>query len=82
MMPNVQYLRETREDINRDWVDDSGRIYKFPVLDIIPTDPWSGMWVREDWVKALGLDLPTTIADWDEMLYAMKKAYGIAPSGT
>jgi putative aldouronate transport system substrate-binding protein len=81
MMPNVQYLRETREDINRDWVDDSGRIFKFPVLDIIPTDPWSGMWVREDWVKELGLDLPTTIADWDEMLYAMKKAYGIAPLG-
>jgi putative aldouronate transport system substrate-binding protein len=82
MMPNVQYLRETREDINRDWVDDAGRIFKFPVLDIIPTDPWSGMWVREDWVKELGLDLPTTIADWDEMLYAMKKAYGIAPLGT
>lgn len=44
-------------------------------MDIIPTDPWSGLWVREDWTKDLGLELPTTMDDWDVMLRAMKENY-------
>ena len=75
MMPNIQWLRETREDINKDIVDDMGRIFSFPVLDMIPTDPWSGLWVRGDWVRELGLELPTTIDDWDTLLHAMKDEY-------
>lgn len=75
LMPNIQWLRENNPDINRDIVDDLGRIYKFPVMDIIPTDPWSGLWVRQDWVDELGMDLPTTMDDWDVLLRAMKKEY-------
>jgi putative aldouronate transport system substrate-binding protein len=80
-MPNIKWIRENREDINRDFVDDEGRMYYFPMLDIVPTDPWSGLWVREDWVKELGLELPETIEDWDIMLRKMKEAKGIAPLG-
>ena len=50
--------------------------FSVPILDMIPTDPWSGYWVREDWVRELGLELPTTIADWDKMLRMMKDEYG------
>ncbi len=75
-MPNIRWLRENNEELNRDLVDDSGRIFSFPVLDMIPTDPWSGLWVREDWVRELGLELPTTIEDWDVLLRKMNEEYG------
>jgi len=82
LMPNIKWLRENNPDINRDIVDDEGRMYFFPMIDIVPSHPWSGLWVREDWVKKLGLEMPETIDDWDKMLRAMKDAYGIAPLGT
>ncbi|WZL79203.1 extracellular solute-binding protein [Eubacteriales bacterium mix99] len=81
LMPNIKWLRENNEDIDRDIVDDDGKMFFFPMIDIVPTDPWSGLWVREDWIKELGLELPKTIEDWDAMLRAMKKAKGIAPLG-
>ena len=79
LMPNVQYLREANADINRDIVDDEGRMYFFPMIDIVPSHPWSGLWIRQDWLDELGLDMPTTIDEWDHMLREMKDAYNVAP---
>lgn len=79
LMPNIQYLRENNDEINRDWVDDEGRMLAFIMLDIVPTSPWSGMWVRGDWLDELGLSVPTTIDEWDTMLYAMKDLKGGTP---
>ena len=79
LMPNVKFLRESRADINRDFIDDSGKMNFFPMVDIIGSAPWSGMWVRQDWVDGLGLKLPKTISDWDTMLRAMKTAKKVAP---
>ena len=71
-MPNLKFLRENDPEINRDMVDDAGRMLMFPLLDIVPSSPWSGMWVRQDWMDELGLSAPVTIEDWDTMLYAMQ----------
>ncbi|MBZ4666033.1 extracellular solute-binding protein [Mahella sp.] len=79
LMPNIKWLRENNQEINRDMVADDGHMYYFPMIDIVPSDPWSGLWVREDWLKELGLPLPKTISDWDNMLRAMKQAKGVAP---
>jgi putative aldouronate transport system substrate-binding protein len=79
LMPNIKWLRETNKEINRDIVDDEGHMYFFPMIDIVPSDPWSGLWVREDWVKELGMELPKTIDDWDKMLRGMKAAKKVAP---
>lgn len=79
LMPNIKWLRENNPEINRDIVDDEGKMYYWPMIDIVRSDPWSGLWVREDWLKELGLDLPKTIDDWDKMLRAMKQAKGVAP---
>jgi putative aldouronate transport system substrate-binding protein len=79
LMPNIKWLRENNQEINRDIVGDDGHMYFFPMIDIVPSDPWSGLWVREDWLKELGLPLPKTISDWDNMLRAMKQAKGVAP---
>lgn len=79
LMPNIKWLRENNQEINRDIVADDGHMYFFPMIDIVPSDPWSGLWVREDWLEELGLPLPKTISDWDNMLRAMKQAKGVAP---
>ncbi len=79
MMPNYQWQRENNEEIYRDTIDDEGRLYFFAMLDIVPSHPWSGLWVRADWLEELGLEHPTTIDDWDVMLREMRDAYGIAP---
>ncbi|AEE96483.1 extracellular solute-binding protein [Mahella australiensis] len=79
LMPNIKWLRQNNQEINRDIVADDGHMYFFPMIDIVPSDPWSGLWVREDWLKELELPLPKTISDWDNMLRAMKQAKGVAP---
>jgi len=79
LMPNVKWLRENYEEINRDIVDDEGRMFYWPMIDIVPSHPWSGLWVRADWLEELGLDMPKTIADWDNMLRRMKEAKGVSP---
>lgn len=79
LMPNIKFLRDNNPSINRDFIDDSGKMGALPMIDIIPSDPWSGLWVRQDWVDELGLQLPKTIDDWDKMLRAMKAAKGVAP---
>ena len=79
LMPNLKWLRENYEDIDRDIVDDEGKMNYFPMMDIVPSHPWSGLWVREDWLKELNMDMPKTIDEWDAMLKAMKEAKGVAP---
>lgn len=81
LMPNIKWLRENYEEIDRDIVDDEGKMHYFPMIDIIPSHPWSGLWVRQDWLEELDLDMPETIDDWDVMLKAMKDAKGVAPLG-
>lgn len=76
LMPNLKYLRETNEDYNRDLVDDEGRMLFFPMMDVVPSHPWTGLWVRKDWLDEANLDAPVTIEDWDEMLTAFKKLKG------
>lgn len=79
LMPNIKFLRENNPAINRDFVDDAGKMSFFPMIDIVPTDPWSGLWVRQDWLDELNLQVPKTIDDWDKMLRAMKDAKKVAP---
>ena len=74
--PNLQYLRENNADIARDTVMDSGAMIKWPQIDYVPSDPWSGMWVREDLLEDAGLEEPVTIDDWDNMLHVFKEKYG------
>mgnify|MGYP001809929502 CR=1 FL=1 len=79
LMPNIRYLRENNPEINRDFNDDAGKMGAFPMVDIIPSDPWSGLWERQDWLDELGMKTPGTIDEWEAMLKAMKAAKGVAP---
>ena len=79
LMPNIKWLRENNAAIGKDIVDDAGNMGFFPMIDIVPTDPWSGLWVRQDWLDELGLQQPKTIDEWDAMLRAMKTAKNVTP---
>ncbi len=76
LMPNLEYIMNSDEQFYKDIVDDEGRILGTPHIDIVPSHPWQGAWVREDTLNDLGLDAPVTIEDWDEMLRAMQDANG------
>lgn len=79
LMPNLKYLRDNNPQFDKDFKDDEGRTLAFAMIDVVPSSPWSGAWVRQDWMDELGLSLPETIADWDTMLRAMKEKTGSFP---
>lgn len=81
LMPNFQYLCETYADIGKDAFNDEGRLLSFPQIDIVESAPWSGIWIRQDWLDELDMDVPVTIEDWDKTLRAMKELKGVAPLG-
>lgn len=81
LMPNLKYLIEHNPDVAKDIFDDQGRLLCFPMIDIVPSAPWSGLWIRQDWLDELGMEIPTTIDKWEKVLYAMKELKGVAPLG-
>ena len=42
---------------------------------------FSGMLIRQDWLTELGLEMPKTIADWDNVLRTFKEKKGATLSG-
>ena len=81
LMPNLKYLVDNNPDIAKDLFNDEGQLLFFPQIDIVPTAPWSGLWIRQDWLDELNMEIPTTIEEWDAVLYAMKELKGTAPLG-
>jgi len=76
LTPNFRYLRETYPEIALNTVTDAGLMVMWNDFDYVPTSPWSGLWVRTDWLEEQGLDLPVTLNDWDVMLRKFNEAYG------
>ena len=70
-MPNIHWLRNYHpiaDEINRGFTDDLGRMLAVIMIDIVPTSPWSGLWMRQDWLDDFGFDVPETISEWDTIL--------------
>ncbi|MDR1600356.1 MAG: extracellular solute-binding protein [Oscillospiraceae bacterium] len=76
LTPNYRYLRETYPDIAQDTVLDSGELAVFWQFDYVGSSPWSGFWVRQDWLDEQGLPLPVTVDDWTGALRSFKENYG------
>ena len=76
LTPNYKYLRDKYPEIAMNTVTDSGMMVEWNDLDYVPSSPWSGLWVRKDWLDAQGLQVPVTLKDWDTMLRKFKDAYG------
>jgi len=74
-MPNFMAYLNHSEEIRRDCVTDEGT-YFFAQVKSGHEPPWTGPMVRGDWLEDLGLDIPTTYDDWDQMLSLFKSEKG------
>jgi len=71
--PNFQALLDANPDMRRQISSDDGTIYCFPLLRLDPQvrTIW-GPQIRADWLDKAGLAVPTTMAEWHEVLTAFK----------
>ncbi len=80
--PNMYRIIEEVPGVKRDITTADGHYYGFPKINIIEpeskefTITSGGLWLRKDWLDAIGMDVPTTIKEWDEVLYAFKDKLG------
>ncbi|ACT04457.1 extracellular solute-binding protein [Paenibacillus sp. JDR-2] len=72
--PNLTKLLADNPDIRKDVSTDDGRIYAFPFLRSDPyLRTYQGLAIRQDWLDTVGLQMPTTIDEWHNVLKAFKE---------
>ncbi len=71
-MPNLAERMEAEPRIGQAIIYGDGNIYYFPMLDESPSGN-SPYGVREDWIDALGIEVPETIEDWENYWKLVKE---------
>ena len=76
--PYISAILDAKPDVDRDLQTYAGNYYVFPFLraDDLMEQKGGGPTIRGDLLEKAGLEIPKTIADWEEMLTAFK-AMGI-----
>lgn len=75
--PNLTRILNERPELRREITRD-GRIFYFPSINPMLTEAdvcrrtTSGLIIRKDWLDRLGLEVPSTIDEWYEVLSAFK----------
>jgi len=67
---------ESTPMFKRDSRTDTGNIYGFSMIENVIQGAYTGMVIREDWLRDLGLDFPVTYDDWYNMLTRFKDEKG------
>jgi len=79
-MPNFKAWMEANPDLAAQLSNSEGVIYGIPFVyestDVLNT---TGMIIRQDWLKELGLNVPTTIDEWHTVLTAFKEQKNVIP---
>ena len=82
--PNLCYLMELNPALKNELFSDDGTFIGFPMITIGsdqsgesimpgPLSPWGGPMLRSDWLEEVGMEVPTTIGEWYEVLKAIKE---------
>lgn len=74
-MPDYLNVIASREELAKDVYSDNGTMPNFFILRETPTTPASGLTYRKDWLETLGLDVPSTYEEFENVLYAFKSNY-------
>lgn len=74
-MPNYARERLTSEVYTKDTVADDGNIYGIYILTVSENIP-QGPAIRGDWLEDLGLEIPKTYEDYENVLRAFKTEKG------
>ena len=78
-MPNYKKLLEENPHVAKTLMDDQGRYLYFTVINPLNSDlekvavTWWGLLMRQDWLDNVGMEAPTTIDEWYEVLTAFKE---------
>lgn len=75
--PNLKAYLEAHPDVDRQCKTDEGNYYMFPFVrgdDSLRVS--TGLMIRQDWLNDLGLEMPTTIDEWRDVLTAFKTEKG------
>ena len=78
-MPNYKALLEANPQVARTLMDSEGRYLYFTVINPLTSDlekvavTWWGLMMRQDWLDNVGMEAPTTIDEWYEVLTAFKE---------
>ncbi|MDR0269953.1 extracellular solute-binding protein [Paenibacillus sp.] len=72
--PNLKKLLEEHPDWKKQVTTDDGSLYMFPFFrGGEKVRVFYGPSIRKDWLDKLGLEMPTTIDEWHEVLKAFKE---------
>lgn len=70
--PTFHEMITNDPELFKDIVTDEGNIWGMPMIDLDPQDAFTGPIIRQDWLDDLGLEMPTTIDEWTEVLETFK----------
>lgn len=78
-MPNYKALLDANPQIAKTLMDDEGRYLYFTVINPLNTNlekvdkTWWGLMMRQDWLDNVGMEAPTTMDEWYDVLTAFKE---------
>ncbi len=78
-MPNYKALLEANPQVAKTLMDDEGNYLYFTPINPLVTElekaavTWWGLMARQDWLDNVGMEAPTTIDEWYEVLTAFKE---------
>ncbi len=71
--PNFTQIVNDNSQVAKDAVTDNGYFYMYPLLRLDPASRVSGGFqIRKDWLDKVGMDIPTNMDEWYEVLTAFK----------
>lgn len=71
--PNLKKVLDDHPAWRKEVVTDDGTLYSFPFIrGDVGLQVFQGPIVRKDWLDKLGIEMPTTLDEWHEMLVAFK----------
>lgn len=76
--PNYTRVLEENPELARQMKTDSGTIPVFAAYSVSEYNCMSGFMIRQDWLDALGLSTPATIAQWEETLLRLMEEKDLA----
>lgn len=74
--PNLKKRLDEDKELAKMIRTDSGKYFVFPMIRNPLSQVYTGPMVRKDWLDELGLQVPTTIDEWETMLRAFKEKKG------
>ena len=80
--PNFKKVIDSDEELKKQVYSDNGNLLGFGMittpaegdsLEVGVETPWSGPFLRKDWLDELGMEIPTTVEEWYAALKAFKE---------